>query len=111
MRGFKTLTGYARMRETLSGTLLVIEFMEEFTMGNISALSAGSILTSCPQNIAAQSTFHYTQFHELPIRDAGMAAEISKLLKSQILYQANTAVYAQGSSLNPSFLSLMRNSG
>ena len=81
-------------------------------MGNIGTLCAGLLSNSCPHNFMAQNTFHYTQFYnEQPIRDAGMAAEISKLLKSQILYQANTAVNAQGGALNPSVLSFTRDSG
>ena len=94
------------MRKILSEVLLVIEFTEEFTMG-YDATSAGSISNGCQQNAAARSSFSYTQFNESPIRDAGMAAEISKLIKSQILYQANTAVFAQAVALNPSALSLM----
>ena len=99
------------MRETLSAVLLVTEFTEEFAMGYSSILSAGSILNGCPQDVAAQNTFHHTQFNEPPIRDAGMAAEISRLIKSQILYQTNTAVYAQAVALNPSSLSLVLDFG
>jgi len=88
--------------------LLVIEFTEEFTMGSIDIPNAGSISNGCPQNAAAQNAFHNTQYNYQPIRDAGMAAEISRLLKSQILYQANKAVYAQAGALNPSVLSLVQ---
>jgi len=94
------------MRKILSEVLLVIEFTEEFTMG-YSTPGAGSISNDCLQNAAAQNTFSYTRFNESPIRDAGMAAEISRLIKSQILYQTNTAVFAQAVALNPSALSLM----
>ena len=83
-----------------------IEFTEEFTMGSINTFSAGSVSNGYPQ-----ISFHPTQFHELPIRDAGMAAEISGFIKSQILYQTNTAVYAQAGALNPSALSLIRDFG
>jgi flagellin-like hook-associated protein FlgL len=80
-------------------------------MGNVNTLSTGSISNNCPQNVAAQITFHNSPFQDNPIRDAGMAAEISRLIKSQILYQANAAVYAQAGALNPSALSFMRDSG
>jgi flagellin-like hook-associated protein FlgL len=89
---------------------LVIEFTEDFTMGNLSTLNTCSISNECPQSIlsAAQDLFHDTQTHEPPIRDAGMAAEISRLIKSQILCQASTAVYAQTSALNSSALSFIQ---
>jgi len=88
--------------KNLSGILLVLEFTEEFTMGNSNVLSVGSFSNSCRKNPATQNLFHNTQFHELPIRDAGMADEISKFFRSQILYQANTAIHAQA------FLPLIR---
>ena len=77
-------------------------------MGSINTLSAGSITSGYPQNAAAQNVFYRTQFNEPPIRDAGMAAEISRLIKSQILSQSNKAVFAQAGSLNQSALSLVR---
>ena len=97
------------MRENLSEILLVAEFTEEFAMG-YNTPGAGSV-SNGPQNAPSQNTFPYTQFNEPPIRDAGMAAEISKFIKSQILYHANTAVYAQAVALNPSALSLMQDFG
>ncbi|MCL2877292.1 MAG: hypothetical protein FWF13_00765 [Acidobacteria bacterium] len=78
-------------------------------MGNINALSADSMPNGCPQSAAAQNEFYLTQLNEQPIRDAGMAAELSRLIKSQILYQASKAVYAQAGALNPSVLSLVQN--
>ena len=77
-------------------------------MGSINTLGVGSFTNGYPQKAAAQNVFHHTQINEQPIRDAGMAAEISKLIKSQILCQANKAVCAQADSLNPSALSLVR---
>ena len=91
--------------ETLSVKLLVNEFTEEFTMGSSNTLNAGSISNDSRQNVI------HTQLNEPPIRDACMAAEISKLIKSQILYQANKAVFAQAGALNPSVLSLVRDFG
>jgi len=100
-----------RRRENPVGMLLVIEFTEEFTMGNINPLSAGSISNGYLQNAAVKNKFRSSQSNESPIRDADMAAEISRLIKSQILYQANAAICAQASALNTSALSLMRDSG
>ena len=80
-------------------------------MGSINTLSAGSTMNSYPQNAAAQNLLHHTQFKESPIRDAGMAAEISRLIKSQILSQSNKAVFAQAGSLNQSALSIVRDFG
>jgi len=80
-------------------------------MGSINTLGADSLSDGYPQNVAAQNTIHYTHLNEPPIRDAGMAAEISRLIKSQILYQANKAVFAQAVALNPSALSLVRDFG
>ena len=97
-----------RMRIILFVALLVIEFTEEFTMGSTCGFSADQLFIECSQNAATQNTFLHTQLSELPIRDAGMAAEISRIIKSQILYQANTAVCAQAVALNPSALSLIR---
>jgi len=94
------------MREKPVGMLLDTEFTEEFTMESIDVLSTGSMSNGCPQN-----TFHNIHFNESPIRDAGMAAEISRLIKSQILYQTNTAVYAQAGALNPSVLSFIQDFG
>jgi hypothetical protein len=110
-RRFKALTGCAGGVKTLSGCSLVTEFTEEFTMGNINPLSAGSILNGYVQNVAAKNTFRSSQFNEPPIRDADMAAEISRFIKSQILYQTNTAVYAQAGALNPSVLSFIQGFG
>ena len=110
-RRFKALTGCAGGVKNLSECSLVTEFTEEFTMGNINPLNAGSILNGYVQNVAAKNTFRSSQFNEPPIRDADMAAEISRLIKSQILYQANAAICAQASALNASALSLMRDSG
>jgi flagellin-like hook-associated protein FlgL len=97
-------------RKTCQELLLVIEFTEEFTTGNVNTLSTGSISNDYPQGTlsSAQDIFHNAQFHEPPISDAGMAAEISRLIKSQIICQANTAVYAQTSALNASALSFIR---
>ena len=100
------MTGSAGCAETLSVMFLVNEFTEEFTMGSSNTLNAGSIPNGCRQNV-----FHPTQLNESPIRDAGMAAEISRIIKSQILYQANKAVHAQAGALNPSALSLVRDFG
>ena len=77
-------------------------------MGSINTLSAGSITNGYTQNASAQNVFHHKQLNEQPIRDAGMAAEISRHIKSQILCQANKAVCAQAGALNPSALSLVR---
>ena len=77
-------------------------------MGSINTFSAGSIANFYPQNAATQKKIHHKQFSDQPIRDAGMAVEISKLIKSQILSQSNKAVCAQADSLNPSALSLVR---
>ena len=80
-------------------------------MGCSTTLSAGSSSNEYQQNSAARNTFHHANFNDPPIRDAGMAAEISRFIKSQILYQTNTAVYAQAVALNPSALSLMQDFG
>ena len=101
----------AQEAQKLVGMFLVIEFTEEFTMESNDIPSAGSISNDCSQNAAAQNAFHHIQFNEPPIRDAGMAAEISRLIKSQILHQANKAVYAQAGALNPSALSLVQDFG
>jgi len=100
-------------RKLLLGYILVFEFTEEFTMGSINTITAGSV--SNGYNIynynfaaAAEDTFSRKRFHDAPIRDAGMAAEVSKFIKSQILYHANTAVYAQTSALSPSILSFIQ---
>jgi hypothetical protein len=90
----------------LSGTLLVIEFTEEFTMGNTTTPGVGSLSGDCLKPAATQHTFLNIHFNEQPIRDAGMAAEISRFIQSQILYQANTAVYAQAGALNSPVLSM-----
>ena len=75
-------------------------------MGNTNTLSADSLSNGSPQTAAAQNTFHNTRFHESPIRDAGMAAEISSFIKSQILCQTNTAIYAHACALNSPVLSM-----
>ena len=81
-------------------------------MGNINTLSVDSTFNGYPQDAAAQNTFHHIYFNDEPfIRDAGMAAEISRFIKSQILYQTNTAVYAQAGALNPSVLSFIQGFG
>lgn len=80
-------------------------------MGNVNTLNIGSISGGCPQSIlsASQNLFIDTPFHVSPISDAGMAAEISRLIKSQILCQASTAVYAQTGAFSAAALSFMRN--
>jgi len=91
--------------------LLVIEFTEEFTMESIDNHSTGLMSKDRPKNAAAKNEFQFTQLNEPTIRDAGMAAEISRLIKSQILHQTNTAVYAQAGALNPSVLSFVQDFG
>ena len=76
-------------------------------MESTDILNAGSISNGRPQNAAAQNVYQHTQFNEPPISDARMAVEISRLIKTQILYQANRAIYAQTSALNPSILSVV----
>lgn len=88
-------------------------------MGSINTISAGFISSGYTQNAAvsaARKQNHSNQSNqanqsaEPSIRDAVMAAEISRLIKSQILNQSKTAIYAQASALNPSVLSLIRDS-